>query len=1287
MRQVQVFKKTLLSVAVVTAIGGRIDYSQAQFFVDNKEFFKTAEKLDLSEMVKVREGMAADNPLKKQADMAIARYQTYKVKYDEKHTDDERFFLNISFWKHLRAEAPEFFLLNEKSASTATDDGKPTEEKPLVNREKSALGKFQRDLESLDAAETKSSFSGEDYGLNKGLLKSAGQSLNQARDLYVKSLLELEDAKIKDAILIEKEVIDEATNVAKKIKVAPDAIVLKGLDLSDEGVRKTVLEKLAKVEEVFELKVDGNGKMAELGFKTRVFELGGLGSGFKEGETLPVIASAATGDALDKRAYGTVVLSEKSSVVHQGFGTKERALDAFVAKEGTSVRVAKDGAIRSTVIYLKDVDEVTGVDIESDGIKIKPVNTFVDLIGVLPEKLEVMEATKTENGKKVYQPVARKSTVAIIEGAKKGTVNLKGYEDVHVKGSRLTVRQLGVAEDGVTPASSNVTFTDSDIIVDAGLDDSVKGGKGIVAGQNIVLSNSLLRIQEEHKIALESNASDVFEGNDKVQDNKEPNSITLIEIKAVPVKGLNAQKSMEGSNDGFDKHIVDVEAEDLPDVFEVRKGSVSYVSLTDIEKVLVEDAQLYADEVSTLEKPLASFDLKGKATVRSISNNAQPVFLGKDTDITLALEQEVSKDIHGFRNFVLDGGTFGGDLKGFAAEHGDEKDPKRFNGSTVTLKRGTLKGGEIGGVLGEEENGHVKEVRVTGQVEVKPDTTVLTTLNAEATIKSQKAIYQSTDLKQVKVVAPLVVDSKGSLKLFKTFKQSKQDTKGNPVSMSAPSLLAMKGKTFEKGANLLLVVDPYDQSVSSIPYASVDGALKLKGENQVKIDLTGMDVTKGFENAKNLYEEAKSGNALATSIAVVEADTVEGDFVAPDAGTVFLDASSSEFAKSDKTNKSMYSINVKYDRNPVQKLRSQHSLSENQAKMYIATYESALSTDDLSSAQAMFNQVTMAEKQQTIKLFADQQLPDLNNEVGRASVALQNKINESIGRRLSSNRTGVNTGEMHESQGFWAEYIFSDGKLDNKDDLKGYEAKVNGVTLGVDSTLNEQMTVGFAFTLGDTKVETNDIHRNTTTDTYMGTLYTGWNQGNYFLDSMFSYGKGINEYKRKVQLDKVSYKGKADSTIWGARFVAGYNYQINRWTLKPQIAFDYTSVNFDDLTEKLTGDWAQKRKMKKFEVTELGAGLKLMGDFELGRGVLQPEFVLMGYHDFKADKPETTVTFIQGGKTLTFTGSDPEQNRFEAGLGVNYKMESNLSLSLHYDNNWMGDYKADSLNATVRYDF
>ncbi|MGI9280730.1 MAG: autotransporter outer membrane beta-barrel domain-containing protein [Endozoicomonas sp.] len=1301
MRQVQVFKKTLLSVAVVTALGGYGNYSQAQYHVDN-DFFKTVDKVDLSEMVKARDELEADDPLKAQADKAVSRYETYKTKYDEKHTDAERLFVNANFWKQLQAEAPGFFLMGANKA--ASDDGgsttseeqsgdsQPKEEKPLEKRAKAVLTKFERSPETLGTTEARSQFNGEDHGIQQRLVKRAGQSLQQAQEKHLKGLLALSDYKLKEAILVEKEVMDEATKKTKKVKVAPEAVVLRGMDLTDEGVRKAVLEKLAKIDEVFELKTAGDGKITQLGFKTKVLDLAGVNSGFKDGERLPVVASTATGEGVDNKAHGTVVLSEKSSAVHDGFGTKERALDAFVAKEGTSVRVAKDGVIRSTIIYLKDVDDVSGVGIEGEGNQAKEARTFVDLIAALPEQVNVMEETKNEKGDTVQKPVARKSTIAVIEGAKEGNVNVKGHEDVRITGSKLKVRQVGVAEDGVTPASTNVHLTDSDITVDAGSDDAAQGGKGVVAGQNIVLSNTRLRIQEENKILLEDAASGESEGDDKAKDKKQPRSITVTEIKAVPVKGLNAQRAMEGSTDGFDKHIVAVDAEDVPDVFEVRKGSVSHVSLTDFERVLVEDGQLHADVVSTAEKPLASFDLKGKATVRSISKEAKPVFVSRDADVTLASGQEVTKHIHGFRNFVLDGGSLEGDLKGFAADKGNEKDPKRFTGSTVTLRKGTLKGGEIGGVVDGADNEHVKEVRVTGLVEVKPGTTELAALDVDETKKAQKAVYQSTDLNQAKVVAPLVVDSKGSLKIYKTFKQGKLDGKGKATTAYAPSLLATNGKTLEKGASLVLAVDMHDPSLAAVPYASVDGALKLKGQNKVNLDLSSMDGKKRFEHARKLYQDAKSGKAVATSIAAVEADKVEGSFVAPETGSVFLDASTSGFAKNEQTKKSMYSLDLKYDPNPMNKLRTEHGLNENQAKTYVAMNEAAMTAAHMPTSEAMYNTVQSADDGKAIASVVEDVMPDLHNGVGRAAVTLQNKVNESIGRRLSNGRTGISAGDMFESQGFWAEYIFSDGKMDNKDGVKGYEAKVNGVTLGVDSMLNDQMTVGFAFTFGDTKVETNDVKRDTTTDTYMGTLYTGWMQDNYFLDAMFSYGRGTNEYKRYSVADKsISYKGESDSTIWGASFVAGYNYQLNQWILQPQIAFNYASVDFDDLVEKKVsggGNFAEKRKMKEFEVMELGAGLKLLGDFEVGRGTLQPEFVLMGYHDFKDDKPEVTVSFLTGqGTPITLTGGDREQNRFLAGLGVSYKMENNLSLGLHYDHNWMGDYKADSFNATVRYDF
>lgn len=312
---------------------------------------------------------------------------------------------------------PELFLQSDKSAPV--DNGTPTEEKPLVKREKVALEKLRRSFESLDAVETKSNFSVKAYGFDENHVEKTGQSLNKTENVCVKSLLELEDTELQNAILVEKEVMDETTGKAEKVKVAPDAVVLKGLDLSDESDRKAVLEQLAAVKEVFELKSDVKGEVTELGFKTRVLDLADVGSGFKDGEKVPVLVSAATGDKVDSKAYGTVVLSEKTNAVHEGFGTKERALDVFVAKEGTSVRVAKEGAIRSTVIYLKDVDDVTGVDVEGDGSEASSIDTFVDFIGVLPQQLEVMGETESEKCEKVYKPVARKTTVATIEGAKR----------------------------------------------------------------------------------------------------------------------------------------------------------------------------------------------------------------------------------------------------------------------------------------------------------------------------------------------------------------------------------------------------------------------------------------------------------------------------------------------------------------------------------------------------------------------------------------------------------------------------------------------------------------------------------------------------------------------------------------------------------------------------------------------------------------------------------------------------------------------------------------------------
>ncbi|WP_263079646.1 autotransporter outer membrane beta-barrel domain-containing protein [Endozoicomonas sp. Mp262] len=305
-----------------------------------------------------------------------------------------------------------------------------------------------------------------------------------------------------------------------------------------------------------------------------------------------------------------------------------------------------------------------------------------------------------------------------------------------------------------------------------------------------------------------------------------------------------------------------------------------------------------------------------------------------------------------------------------------------------------------------------------------------------------------------------------------------------------------------------------------------------------------------------------------------------------------------------------------------------------------------------------------------------------------------------VHRSVDQHRHGQNdmvaTGDTFESQGFWGQYIHNDGSQNNKDDISGFSSKVDGITLGLDAEVNEQLTVGFAFTYAKSDIKTkDDVSQSTKGDHYMGTFYAGWNDGPWFMDGMLSYAAGKNDYKSAVTEDNAgssvarSYKGKGDTSTWGVTFGGGYNLPMSdEWTLQPKAEFNFYNVKVDDYKlENSGGAFEQQIKTEDVQITELGAGVRVMGDIAMEQGNLKPEFRLMGYYDFNNKKYEGEVKSLSLGGVGKFVGMKREQGRALAGLGVVYAMDENLSLGLNYDYNFSGGFKDHSIMAKVSYSF
>jgi outer membrane autotransporter protein len=312
----------------------------------------------------------------------------------------------------------------------------------------------------------------------------------------------------------------------------------------------------------------------------------------------------------------------------------------------------------------------------------------------------------------------------------------------------------------------------------------------------------------------------------------------------------------------------------------------------------------------------------------------------------------------------------------------------------------------------------------------------------------------------------------------------------------------------------------------------------------------------------------------------------------------------------------------------------------------------------------------------------EQLVPQVNGASLQAANSLNNIANFNANQRTQGLR-GASAGDAFIERGLWLKALGSDVTQDARDGIEGYDADLSGLAIGADGKLTDQLTLGLSYSYLNSDI-TADGGNQTDIDGHAITLYSGYEQGAWFLDSSLTLGLNHNDSTRYIAGTKA--KGDYDSQLLGLDVLGGYGFNLdNGLLIEPRAAARYARVDIDSFREK--GSIAALAvEDQRYEVAELGAGLRVAGDLPLGQGNLQPQATLMVYHDFAADQIATNASFTFGSSSFLATGASPARTRYEAGIGVDYVI-ANTTLGISYDYSGKEDFQADTLQAKVRYDF
>ncbi|PTU74485.1 autotransporter family protein [Pseudomonas mangrovi] len=336
----------------------------------------------------------------------------------------------------------------------------------------------------------------------------------------------------------------------------------------------------------------------------------------------------------------------------------------------------------------------------------------------------------------------------------------------------------------------------------------------------------------------------------------------------------------------------------------------------------------------------------------------------------------------------------------------------------------------------------------------------------------------------------------------------------------------------------------------------------------------------------------------------------------------------------------------------------------------------------LDSSDPLFQAFANASPEELAAL-AEQLTPEVNGGATQAAMGSQSLVNGVTSSRTGGGGKGMSSGDVLQQTGVWLLGLGSNADQDRRNGIAGFDAETRGFAIGADGKLNPQTTIGLAYANLQTEVKS-QTGNTSDVDGHAFTLYGGYEESGYFLDGSLTYGINDNSAKRYVAGTRV--KGDFDSELFGINLLAGYGLQLNsEWLFEPRIAARYSRLDIDSYSEKGSAA-ALQVGAQRYEVAELGAGVRLAGNFALGQGNLQPELRVMGYHDFIADQASSTSAFLLGGSPFVTTGAKPARNSYEAGVGLNYHLGA-LSMGVSYDYLGKQDFSADTLQASVRYNF
>lgn len=314
----------------------------------------------------------------------------------------------------------------------------------------------------------------------------------------------------------------------------------------------------------------------------------------------------------------------------------------------------------------------------------------------------------------------------------------------------------------------------------------------------------------------------------------------------------------------------------------------------------------------------------------------------------------------------------------------------------------------------------------------------------------------------------------------------------------------------------------------------------------------------------------------------------------------------------------------------------------------------------------------------------EQITPEEINAVAATTVAtsranFSNVLNRIAGLRagnvgginLGGNRVGAASSdelpEIFQRLGIYGNIDGSFGNRKRSVNEQGYNFDNQGVTIGADYAVTDNLFVGITFNNAHNKADFSNRAGQLYTAAYTGSLYSTLNIQDFYVDALASVGGIDYESERAMSFFNTSAKGKSSGMQYASSLGAGYNHHIENLLVGPYIGFDYTKTEVDGYRESGGASFATSYDKQNIESVLTKAGARMSYAWSQPWGVIVPQVNAEWIHESSYNTQYSVVRFVQNGAGFTIRSDNPDRDYMQLGFNMAGQFAGGISAFVSYN--------------------